>query len=1001
MSTMEPAGGVVRVDGGSGASGPSRARPMIREGRAAWLVILAGVATILLALAVQGRGAAVLKDDKSNGIGKTCPVEPDTLIRFELASSEKQARTVLHPPGYDCGRLIPDMVDAENQVDFGFMFAYSSLQVAVIYFLVLIGLGGQQDARYRLLLHIGTAIAVLMLAGDFTENLQLLRLTGDAPFGHAVWILRVATHIKWFFLTLSSLFIACLYWNRNRLGPGHLVSLVGVPYLAAGLAGVVALATERISWYRAFGGFLALAWLGSVVQAALSKLQQDAGPLLDRARAWLAELLRLLLLCGASAAVVLVVSVALGFVPQGEDILQSFVESSSSSELSGLTWFFAALVAYAAASWYSARVALYFRGQAPVPDDLVTKLPRWIGAGACWGLALAFLHLLIRYDDVPQATFARGTKTTIILLAASAALLAWLLLKVLEKRRNWLRVTEPAHAAYLRFEDAPRAVRGAAIMLLGLALAALMLFTLRPVAAGTAVGSAPLVFLAAAAWLPLGALLSYLGRHLRVPLLGLLLLAAIPFSLLNDNHRVRATGSAFTGARTVEDELVSWRDRIRPKDSTAPHPIVIVAAEGGGSLSGYWTASVLAGIHDRARREQFDFADHVFAMSSVSGGSLGCAVFAGLAAERGLRTAPFQERARKFMKQDFLSPTLAMFLFPELLQKVLPVPIDDFDRARAIERAWEDAWKNQVNGSRRFAQPFTNLFEDDGAAPPIWVPRLVLNSTWVESGNRGLITTFKVEGRVFADASSVLELLGSDVPLSTAVHNSARFPYVNPPGRVEDREGKVKGHLIDGGLFEASGGSTALEIVAEVWRLLANDAGRRPRRFENLGPVFVVLANSIPVEKAAEARPSPGAAVAGSTAAMTVVPLAVPEAQLVEWQAKRPSSGLLLGALAPPVALMNSRGARATWAVESLYRFPPPQVQVFQFGTCAKDDRGQPLPLPVSWELSTLAQETMDRQLANGCGRYRTSRFDNPEKVERLIAALKAATMAQATHGAR
>jgi hypothetical protein len=96
---------------------------------------------------------------------------------------------------------------------------------------------------------------------------------------------------------------------------------------------------------------------------------------------------------------------------------------------------------------------------------------------------------------------------------------------------------------------------------------------------------------------------------------------------------------------------------------------------------------------------------------------------------------------------------------------------------------------------------------------------------------------------------------------------------------------------------------------------------------------------------------------------------------------------------------MNSRGARATWAVESLHKLP--QVRVFQFGTCARDDRGQPLPLPVSWELSTLARETMDRQLEKRCGKYGTSRFQNPQKVAALIAALKAAAQAPAAGGAR
>jgi hypothetical protein len=101
------------------------------------------------------------------------------------------------------------------------------------------------------------------------------------------------------------------------------------------------------------------------------------------------------------------------------------------------------------------------------------------------------------------------------------------------------------------------------------------------------------------------------------------------------------------------------------------------------------------------------------------------------------------------------------------------------------------------------------------------------------------------------------------------------------------------------------------------------------------------------------------------------------------------------------VALMNSRGARATWAVESLHRFPCEHVKVFQFGTCAKDKDKRPLPLPVSWELSALAQSVMDRQLRDGCGEYSPSPFQNPKKIDDLIAALKAATKAPTTEDER
>ena len=62
-----------------------------------------------------------------------------------------------------------------------------------------------------------------------------------------------------------------------------------------------------------------------------------------------------------------------------------------------------------------------------------------------------------------------------------------------------------------------------------------------------------------------------------------------------------------------------------------------------------------------------------------------------------------------------------------------------------------------------------------------------------------------------------------DVPLSTAAHISARFPYVSPPGRIERRgcpssEGLVPAPAVsydaDGGLFDNAGSGTAVD----TWR---------------------------------------------------------------------------------------------------------------------------------------------------------------------------------------
>jgi hypothetical protein len=70
-----------------------------------------------------------------------------------------------------------------------------------------------------------------------------------------------------------------------------------------------------------------------------------------------------------------------------------------------------------------------------------------------------------------------------------------------------------------------------------------------------------------------------------------------------------------------------------------------------------------------------NFAQHVFAISGVSGGSIGASLFAALAKLKA-RNQPnvgcnlnsgdryFERRTQKFFEEDFLSPVTAAALFP-------------------------------------------------------------------------------------------------------------------------------------------------------------------------------------------------------------------------------------------------------------------------------------------------------------------------------------------------
>src|SRR4029077_16163146 len=230
--------------------------------------------------------------------------------------------------------------------------------------------------------------------------------------------------------------------------------------------------------------------------------------------------------------------------------------------------------------------------------------------------------------------------------------------------------------------------------------------------------------LAASSWVVFGSFLVFLSARWQFPVISSLVVLAIVFSLWNDNHRIRTVPARPVQRDSVIAAFEKWHALVQK--FPAPHPLYIVATEGGGIRAAYWTGIVLGGLQDANP----NFATHVFAISGVSGGSLGAVVFDALVAENDGRS--YEANAHAILSRDFLSPALASMLYPDLMQRFLPVPIAYFDRAQALERGWEKAWRDRM-GNDRFSRSFVDLWPADSQQ---WVPALFLHGTSVEKGNR-------------------------------------------------------------------------------------------------------------------------------------------------------------------------------------------------------------------------------------------------------------------------
>lgn len=677
---------------------------------------------------------------------------------------------------------------------------------------------------------------------------------------------------------------------------------------------------------------------------------------------------------------------------QGLDTLRYFAEYQVRSGRFGLqsATFLTSAFLWVFGAWYWARVMSYINFR-PAPEPLpgVRLLqvwaPRVIGLVAIASLALAFHRAGLSYQeqnngaavilrDYMAASIVGGVAYIVFVVTRRRFMSPWVGERLRRHRatsnaaRTLTRIKTEDQEKFNRIAISrlPRAtwvwlaVPGVVAVLL------FVLFAFWPATIAPVFGTAAILLLAAAGWIAFGSAADMFGMHHRFPVFTALFLLAVAFSFWNDNHAVRTlTGSEarpWAERHNVEAALREWmKHQLAEPTARAdtPLPLFVVAAEGGGIRAAYWTANVLTTIQDRNPC----FADQLFALSGVSGGSLGSAVFAALLADqrsgpRNLRcnaeTSALNDVAKAVLSEDYLAPAVAGTLYPDLVQRVLPVAIERFDRARALETAWEHAWR-RYTGSDRFADPLDRLWQNAGER---WLPGLLLNATWVETGKRLIVSNLRVLPRnndeivEFADVEDLHRFYDRQaLPLSTAVHLSARFTYVSPAGSIV-HNGKIHGHAVDGGYFENSGTTTALEIVKTIDLLAAKDP-----QWKRVRP-YVILISNEPVD------------------------LRQLDMRLEAGRDNKRIKPLPGGneALSPWLALLNTREARGSYATVTT-RWHLGSSQFLHFGLCK--DAG--LKIPLGWVLSRATREAMDAQLlSNACGEL----YSNKQNLSTIARAL-------------
>lgn len=327
-----------------------------------------------------------------------------------------------------------------------------------------------------------------------------------------------------------------------------------------------------------------------------------------------------------------------------------------------------------------------------------------------------------------------------------------------------------------------------------------------------------------------------------IPLITLVLIAALLFEFAgwSDNHRFRHSEQTVTRP-SLDEAFAAWiasrKDRAAFADTA--YPVYIVAAEGGGIYAAYHAAKILSRIQDLCP----NFAQHVFAISGVSGGSLGAGIFTALAQKdaHNLPLQPcresyddnpsgFEHKVQELLSHDFLSPLVWAALFPDFVQRFLPVPIYTFDRALTLERSFEHVWDLKQGGNNPFKGSFFDLCSPGSAkcSEDAAAPALLINATNVETGAQMVLSPLYL-GQTYILQTGVLEdffrksATIKQLPLSTAVGLSSRFPWVLPvgwydftlpaPAGTDEQPQHRRMTFVDGGYYEGSGVATAQNVV--------------------------------------------------------------------------------------------------------------------------------------------------------------------------------------------
>ncbi len=301
-------------------------------------------------------------------------------------------------------------------------------------------------------------------------------------------------------------------------------------------------------------------------------------------------------------------------------------------------------------------------------------------------------------------------------------------------------------------------------------------------------------------------------KFVQVPYQFLLLCWICFCSYVNQDHPVQMLSEEiYRNKQTISAHFKNWI-ATHNIDSSKKIPVFFIAAEGGGLRTAAFTAMVLAKLQDSFP----NFNRHIYAYSSVSGGTLGVNFFNSIQNLSNNNQHYYSNTVQRFFTNDFLAATTGKLVFSEILNYFLPFSVARFDRSIALEKAWEAAWQSATNTSTKnnvFKLPFNNNSHRNQ-------PALFINTVEAETGLPCIYSNLLLDTSLpLGPSRDIAARTANPISYSSAINLSCRFPLLSPAGMmyVKQVDGTtIRRHYIDAGYYENTGQETLLQVLESI-----------------------------------------------------------------------------------------------------------------------------------------------------------------------------------------